>query len=164
MKDTTFWPNEEQLTRLAKSYKGNKDKSDIEETPIGQLKYPLNDHTRQPMPAGGLFSTASDVAKFCQMLFNGGEFNGKRLLSEAAVKQMTSRQTSEALKESYGFGLKDSSTNFGHGGAYSTNMSIDLQHGIIVVFMVQNAGWRNEDGGKIHPAFHKAAIDAFGKK
>jgi CubicO group peptidase (beta-lactamase class C family) len=45
MKDTTFWPNEEQLSRLAKSYKANKDKSDIEETPVGQLKYPLNDHT-----------------------------------------------------------------------------------------------------------------------
>ncbi len=99
MKDTTFWPNEEQLQRLAKSYKPNKDKTDLEETPIGQLKYPLNDRTRQPMPAGGLFSTATDLAKFCQMILNSGELEGKRYLSEAAVKQMTSRQTGDASSQ-----------------------------------------------------------------
>jgi CubicO group peptidase (beta-lactamase class C family) len=163
MKDTTFWPNEEQISRLAKSYKANKDKSDIEETPIGQLKYPLNDRTRQPMPAGGLFSTASDLAKFCQMILNNGELDGKRYLSEASVKQMTSRQTPEGLKESYGFGWSGNGTTFGHGGAYSTNMSIDAKLGLITIFMVQNAGWRSDDGKKIQPAFNKAAVDAFGK-
>ena len=163
MKDTTFWPDEAQVARIAKSYKGSKDKSDIEETPVGQLKYPLGDRTRQPMPAGGLFSTAADVVKFCQMLLNGGELNGRRVLSEAAVKVMTSRQTAPDLKQSYGFGLQASGATFGHGGAYSTNMSVDTEHGIITVFMVQNAGWRNDDGKKIQPAFQKAAMDAFGK-
>jgi len=163
MKDTTFWPNEEQLTRLAKSYRANKDKSDIEETPIGQLKYPLNDPTRQPMPAGGLFSTATDLAKFCQMILNNGELNGKRYLSEAAVKQMTSRETPEGLKPSYGFGWSANGTTFGHGGAYSTNMSIDTKLGLITIFMVQNAGWRSDEGKKIQPEFNKAATDAFGK-
>ena len=46
------------------------------------------------MPAGGLFSTAADVARFCQMILNGGAFEGKHYLSQAAVKQMTNRQTS----------------------------------------------------------------------
>ena len=81
MKDTTFWPNEEQLSRLAKSYKGNADKTDLEETPIDQLKYPLSDRTRQPVPAGGLFSTAADVACFARMLLNGGTLDGKKYLS-----------------------------------------------------------------------------------
>src|SRR6266404_4907154 len=58
MTDTTFWPNEEQVARLAKGYKPNKEKTGLEETTIGQLKYPLSDRDRQPMPAGGLFSTA----------------------------------------------------------------------------------------------------------
>ena len=41
--------------------------ADLEETTISQLHYPLTDHAvRYPMPAGGLFSTAQDVAKFCQ--------------------------------------------------------------------------------------------------
>ena len=46
-----------------------------------------------PMPAGGLFSTAHDMARFYQLLLNGGELDGTRYLSEAAVKQLTNRQT-----------------------------------------------------------------------
>ena len=99
MKDTTFWPSPQQVRRLAKSYKANAAKTGLEETTITQLRYPLTDRTRQPMPAGGLFSTASDVARFCQMILNGGTLDGKRYLSEAAVKQMTSRQTPDALTD-----------------------------------------------------------------
>ena len=164
MKDTTFWPDAGQIARIAKSYKGNKDKSDIEETPVGQLQYPLDDRqNRFPMPAGGLFSSAEDVARFGQMLLRNGEFDGKRYLSEAAVKQMTSRQTPAALKESYGFGYAVNGATFGHGGAYSTNISVDPQLGLVLVFMVQNAGWRNDDGKKIQPAFTEAAVKTFGK-
>ena len=110
MKDTTFWPNEEQVKRLAKSYKPGKDNTGLEEIQITQLQYPLSDPKRQPMPAGGLFSTASDVAAFCQMLLNGGTFKGKRLLSEDAVRQMTSTQTGDLLNKGkgengYGLGL-----------------------------------------------------------
>jgi CubicO group peptidase (beta-lactamase class C family) len=164
MKDTTFWPDAGQIARIAKSYKGTKDKSEIEETPVGQLTYPLDDRVhREPMPAGGLFSTAVDVARFGQMLLRGGELDGKRILSEAAVKTMSSRQTPAALKDSYGFGLAVNGPTYGHGGAYSTNLSVDSQFGLVLVFMVQNAGWRNDDGKKIQPAFTKAAVDAFGK-
>lgn len=165
MKDTTFWPNPAQIKRIAKSYKGNKDKTDIEETTVTQLRYPLNDRTRYPMPAGGLFSTAIDTAHFCQMLLNGGTFNGQRILSEAAVKQMTSSQTGD-LPQGYGFGLsteKKPGGSFGHGGAYSTDMHIYPQQGLVTVFMVQNAGWRNDEGKKILPTFQKAALETFGK-
>ena len=66
---------------------------------------PLSDHQhRYPMPAGGLFSTAKDVAAFCQMVLRGGEYQGRRLLSEDAVRQMTARQTPESLPQSYGLG------------------------------------------------------------
>ena len=163
MKDTTFWPDEAQISRIAKSYKANKDKTDLEETTVGQLKYPLNDRTRQPMPAGGLFSTAIDTAKFCQMLLNGGTFKGKRIISEASVKQMTSRQTPAALPQSYGFGFSTGGDTYGHGGAYSTNMSVDPKRGLITVFMVQNAGWRDE-GKQAQPIFTKAAQEAFAPK
>jgi CubicO group peptidase (beta-lactamase class C family) len=164
MKDTTFWPDASQIARIAKSYKGNKNKSDIEETPVGQLRYPLDDHqNRFPMPAGGLFSTAADITRFGQMLLNGGQLDGKRYLSEAAVKQMTSKQTPDAVKNSYGFGYAVNGETYGHGGAYSTNISVDPKLGLVLVFMVQNAGWRNDDGKKILPAFTQAAIDRFGK-
>ena len=150
MKDTTFWPGEAQMNRLAKSYKADKDKSGLEETTVNQLTYPLTDRTRGPCPAGGLFSTAKDCAKFCQMLLNGGVFDGKRLVSESSVKQLTSRQTPAELKESYGFGFAVTPDSFGHGGAYATNMSVDTKRGIITVWMVQNSGfpkeWANAQG------------------
>jgi CubicO group peptidase (beta-lactamase class C family) len=161
MKDTTFWPSEEQLKRLAKSYSPNSDKSDLVEIKIGQLKYPLSDRTRQPMPAGGLFSTAADVARFCQMVLSGGTFHGKRYLSEEAVKTMTSKQTGEAVKVGYGLGWSTNNGVFGHGGAHATNMTIDSNRGLITVFLVQHAGFP-KDGGKSHSAFQQAAMERFG--
>jgi CubicO group peptidase (beta-lactamase class C family) len=161
MKDTTFWPSEEQVARLARSYRPNTDKTDLVETPIGQLKYPLSDRKRQPMPAGGLFSTAEDVGRFCQMILNGGTFQGKRYLSEAAVREMTSKQTGDALKENYGLGWSTGAT-FGHGGAHATNMTIDPKRGLITVFMVQHAGFPG-DGGQSLGAFRKAAEELYGK-
>ena len=163
MKDTTFWPNEEQTARLAKSYKPNAAKNDLEEFPISQLLYPLSDRTkRYPMPAGGYFSTAGDMGRFCQMLLNGGTLDGRRYLSEAAVKQMTSKQTGDALKDGYGLGFSVSPTTFGHGGAHATNMTVDTQRGLVTVWMVQHGGYPG-DGGNAQGAFNKAAITAFGK-
>lgn len=165
MKDTTFWPNEEQLSRLAKPYKPNADKTNLEETTIGQLTYPLNESKRQPMPAGGLFSTANDVSNFCRMVLAGGTFEGKKILSEEAVKAMTSHQTGD-LPTSYGVGWatpKTAGGPFGHGGALSTNMQVDPQKGLVLVYLVQHAGYAGTDGGKILPTFQKTAADAFGK-
>jgi CubicO group peptidase (beta-lactamase class C family) len=161
MKDTTFWPNEGQLARLAKSYRPDKDKSDLEETTVTQLKYPLSDRRRGPMPAGGLFSTAADLGRFCRMVLNGGTLDGKRYISEAAVKEMTGKQTGDAVKENYGLGWSAGSRP-GHGGAYSTNMSIDPKGGLVMVYMVQHAGFP-KDGGEALGEFQKAAEEQFGK-
>lgn len=160
MKDTTFWPNDEQVSRLAKAYKPNAAKTGLEETTVTQLHYPLQDRRRQPMPGGGLFATAADVAAFCQLLMNNGTHQGKRLLSEAAVKEMTRRQTAPELKESYGFGLQATPDNYGHGGAYSTNMTVDLKNGIITIFMVQHAGFPG-NGKESGSKFKAAAVKAF---
>jgi len=160
MKDTTFWPNAEQLTRLAKGYKPNAAKDGLEETTVSQLTYPLSDRRRQPMPAGGLFSTAADVATFCQMVLNGGEWGGKRYLSESAIKQMTTRQTGETLKESYGLGWSTGGGNFGHGGAWATNMSVDPKRDLITVFLVQHNGFPG-DGGKSQGAWKQAVEKKF---
>ena len=165
MKDTTFWPNEEQLKRIAKSYKPNKEKNGLEEIPVNQLHYPLTARTRGPSPAGGYFSTGADMAAFGRMLLNGGELDGKRYISEASLKRMTSKQTGN-LDAGYGYGFsadKQPGRPFGHGGAYSTDLRIDPQRQIVLVYLVQHAGYANADGGKIQPAFHKAA-ETFGKQ
>lgn len=174
MKDTTFRPSSEQVARLAKSYRPKSDGTGLEEIPITQLRYPLDDPTRQPMPAGGLFSTAGDVARFCQMILNGGGFEGKRYLSESVVSEMTSRQTGPSIKENYGLGWSTSGKRAepggavipgpcGHGGAYATSMSIDPRRGMITVYMVQSVG-AGKDGEKMRSAFTKAAEAAFAKK
>lgn len=161
MKDTTFWPNEEQLGRLAKSYSPNADRTGLKAITIDQLTYPLNDRKRQPMPAGGLFSTATDIGRFCQMVLNGGVYKGKRLLSEAAVKEMTSKQTPKSIKVGYGLGWSTGGGNIGHGGAYATGMNIDTKRGLIMVFMVQHAGFPG-DGGQSQGVFRKKAVEVFG--
>jgi CubicO group peptidase (beta-lactamase class C family) len=146
MKDTTFWPSIQQAKRLAKSYKPAEGKIGLEETLVTQLRYPLSDRVhRYPMPAGGLFSSASDVAQFCRMILNGGVCEGKRLLSEEAVRQLTSRQTAPGIKDSYGLGFAVGTNWCGHGGAYATNMQIDQRRGLVFVWMVQHNGFPGKE-------------------
>ncbi len=163
MNDTTFWPNEEQVSRLAKSYRPDKEKTNLEEFGLGQLRSPLtNRHDRFPMPAGGLFSTAIDTAIFCQMLLNGGELNGKRYLSEAAFAELTKKQTPDGVKNGYSLGFAVGDDWFGHGGAHATNMEIHLGKGIVTIWMVQHGGYPG-DGGKAHGEFKNWAYQTFGK-
>ena len=162
MTDTTFYPGKNQIERLAKSYKPNATKDGLEETTIGQLKYPLDDPERRPMPAGGLFSTANDLSIFYRMMANGGVFNGKRILSEKSVQTMTSDQSGEANSH-YGFGFGTDGKSFTHGGAYGTNSRYDRERKLVTVFLVQHAGWAG-NGKETLPAFQRAASEAFGAK
>jgi CubicO group peptidase (beta-lactamase class C family) len=163
MPDTTFWPSEAQVGRLAKAYEAGP--AGLVEQPIAQLRYPLTDRvSRFPVPAGGLFSTAADCARFCQMILNGGAFEGTRYVSEASVRQMTSRHTPLHLVESYGlgWGVNADACQFGHGGACATNMTIDTRLGLATVFLVQITG--SESAGKASAAFQEAAEKRFGDR
>jgi len=163
MKDTTFWPNEAQSLRVAKSYRPDALKTNLAEFPISQLIYPLSDRVhRFPMPAGGLFSTAIDTSLFCRMLLNNGELDGKRYLSENAMGELSKRQTPPTIKESYGLGFSVSPDSYGHGGAQATNMEIRSGKGLVLVWMVQHGGFPG-DGGKAQVSFKNWALDKFGK-
>ena len=180
MKDTTFWPTESQVNRVAKSYKPNAARDGFEEIPVTQLTYPLTDRTkRHPYPAGGLFSTATDVAAFGRMVLNGGVAEGKRLLSESAVRRMTSTQTGDLINKGkgehgYGLGWSTSRKSRGdsgpvipgpcnHGGAYDTNLDLDPGRKLVFVYMVHRAGYKGDENGAIYSAFKKAAESAFAK-
>ena len=163
MKHTTFWPGKEASRRVAKSYRPGKDGKGLVEITIDQLIYPLDDRTRRfPMPACGLFSTAGDTALYCRMLLNGGELNGRRYLSPAAFHELTTRQTPQTVKESYGFGLSVGQGWFGHGGAEATNMEIRMDKGLVIVWMVQHSGFPG-DGSKAQGVFKDWALGRFGK-
>lgn len=145
MKDTTFWPDEAQVSRLARSYRPDKEKTSLEPFDITQLSYPLSDTVgRFPMPAGGLFSTVEDTARFARMLLNGGELDGHRLLSEAAVAEVSKRQTPETVTNAYGVGFAIGPDWFGHGGAHATNLEIRPDQGLALVWMVQHGGFPGE--------------------
>ena len=179
MKDTTFYLSEAQLPRLAKAYKKDGDK--LEEAKIFILDGHAP-HSRQRYPAanGGLFSTAPDYGRFCQMILNEGTLDGRRYLKPETVKQMTSLQTPESIKtgftEGNGWGLgwcvvrkpqgvseKLSPGSFGHGGAYGTQAWIDPKKGIAYVLMTQRANFPNSDNSDVRKAFQEAAAEAFAK-
>lgn len=159
MMDTTFWPSSAQIQRLAKTYKATADKHHLTETHTGYLTYPLDQSERYAAPGGGLFSTARDVNRFCQMLLNGGTFEGRKYLSRESVHQLTTKQTGPKVDVSYGLGLEGSADglSFGHGGALKTNMRVD--HDQIRVFLVQQEGdWANGDPNS---EFNELARKAF---
>ena len=177
MTETTWRPTTEQMKRVAKTYKPSKDGKELEATNIGALAQPLSDPTRQPCPGGGLFSTAKDVAAFGQMILRGGAHGDNRILSEAAIREMTGTQTDDLLnkgKGEGGYGLGFSTTRkakadgpavagpCGHGGAYATNLWINPDAKLVTVYMVQHAGFPG-DGGKARGAFEKAATDMYAK-
>lgn len=159
MKDTTFWPNPEQISRLATSYKFDVQTKSLAAMPIDQLTYPLNDRQhRFPMPAGGLFSTATDLSKFCQMILNGGTLAGHRYVSREAIQEMTTRQNGNLSSRGYGLGWSVSPGAAGHGGAYSNAMDIDFTKGRIFLFMVQqNGAWGTPAGEAMIPALERMA-------
>ena len=162
MKDTTFWPNAEQIARIAQSYKLDPQTKDLDAVNVRQLTYPLNDRQhRYPMPAGGLFSTAEDVSKFCRMILNGGTLDGKRYLSPQALHTMTIPENMGLGGTDYGFAWNISKAGFEHGGAYKNAMDIDTTTGRILIFMVQQQGdWGTKDGAKIVSTLKRLSNDA----
>ena len=95
MRDTAFYLTPEQATRLATSYSRAEDGT-LSPAPIFLLagKAPT-DRDRLPAANGGLFSTATDYARFCQMLLGKGTYQGKRVLSEEAVLQLRTPSTND---------------------------------------------------------------------
>lgn len=166
MKDTTFWPDASQIQRIAKSYKVDPKTNQLEEMQVDQLTYPLDDKShRFPMPAGGLFSTAGDVARFAQMILNGGIVNGKRIVSEASIREMTRVQNHGLTGKDYGLGWSVGEHGFGHGGAYSNAMEIRPGTGRILVYMVQQNGhYGTAAGDTIVPTLERAADNLVAKE
>ena len=176
MKDTTFYLTEEQLPRLATSYRRTA-KGELEPSAV-RILYGKSPTSRDRFPAanGGLFSTASDYARFCRMILDGGEFEGRRYLKPESVKLMTTVQTGElqtGFTPGNGWGLgwcvvrapqgvtaMLSPGTFGHGGAYGTQAWIDPGKRRIYVLMIQRSDFPNSDASPVRRAFQEAAASA----
>ncbi|MBQ8772985.1 MAG: serine hydrolase, partial [Muribaculaceae bacterium] len=95
----------------------------------------------------GLFSTAGDLAKYCQMLLNKGRYGGRQILSEKTVELFISDKSPNS-RRGLGFDRPDmddldksptapevSSATFGHIGFTGTCFWVDPQHELIYVFL-----------------------------
>jgi CubicO group peptidase (beta-lactamase class C family) len=137
MAETTFWPSEEQIARLAGAYGPNKQKSGYARGDIGFLTRPWSDRVhRFPEAGGGLFSTTHDIFRYGLMLANDGELDGKRYLSHEAMDELRKQQTG-TTKANYSLGYHLRNGMFGHDGALGTDLSVNPETGMVAIFMVQ---------------------------
>ena len=146
MDDTTFAPDAAQRLRIARTYKLSGDKL----VPAHNAFLTGDpDIKREAEPSGGLFSTAFDMARFYEMIRNGGELDGKRIVSAKGVAEMTKSHTVAGKPIQYGLGWFTNggekkvtaafgANSFGHGGAFATHGWVDPEKKMTVVFMVQN--------------------------
>jgi CubicO group peptidase (beta-lactamase class C family) len=172
MKDTTFRPNKEQLSRLAGLY-GTKDG---ELVPAGDTLIGPPQDMRHPIPAGGLYSTGADMARFYRMMLQGGALDGERILSEKSAKAMTSVQTGDlkcgftpgmahglgfaVVREPEGVTGMLSAGTFGHGGAYGTQSWADPKRDLFIILLIQRAGLPNSDASEMRHELQRLAADA----
>jgi len=178
MTDTHFFLPESKVGRLATVYSSVGDGSSFERAPdpghmVGQGHYVSGPRTAFSAGAGAL-STATDYARFLQMMLNGGELEGTRLLSRKTVELMTTNHlTDQPFRAGQGFGLgfsivenvgarglPGSKGEFGWGGAYHSTYWVDPTEELVVVYLTQliPAGGL-DDHGRLRALIYQAITD-----
>lgn len=175
MKDTYFYLPENKKDRLVKLYTQDKEGKTIkaENRPGFNNDYPKENGTFYAGGAG-LTSTAYDYAIFLQSFINGGQYNGKRILSPATVHLMTQNQIGELNTGRNKFGLGFSITtereaaripvsvgNFDWGGIFGTTYWADPKDKIVALLMTQkypNSVW-GEMQDKFKVLVYQAVIE-----
>lgn len=98
MKDTCFLPGDDLLARIAPTEKIGR------EVLRGKVHDPKGQRMGGVAGHAGVFTTASDLARFARMMLNGGELDGVRILKSETVRFMTEVQTPPTLKARRGLG------------------------------------------------------------
>jgi CubicO group peptidase (beta-lactamase class C family) len=153
MRDTGFYVQEAKVNRIATVYRPN-DTRDGLEVSINARKNPfVSRRPKMLSGGGGLYSTATDYLRFCQMLLNGGELFGKRVLSPKTVALMTRNHVGDfnpLNRKGFGFGLGvaihmdpaesgslESVGTYYWGGIFNTTFFIDPEEQLIGIAMSQ---------------------------
>ena len=150
MKDITFWPTDAQMPRVATVY--GRGQNGLTRTPTPNDTLSRNVYFRG---SGGLYSTAEDYIPLGLMLANGGQLNGKRLLSRKSVEMMAAvhaPDTLPGLPPGQGYGLSVrvvtnhaarntllSDGTYGWTGAQGTHFFVDPKEELVGVLMVQTS-------------------------
>ena len=138
MVDTDFFVPEAKASRLVQLYS---QPSPGTLTVARQARSPLQ-KPKMFMGGHGLMSATADYSRFCQMILNGGELNGKRILKKETVDLMFENHLkSGAMKYGLG-GAVDGIGGYSWGGANGTQFWIDRKNKLFALFMVQTQGYR----------------------
>jgi CubicO group peptidase (beta-lactamase class C family) len=153
MKDTRYRPGPELMPRIAPTerdpWRGR------------MLRGEVHDENAFAMggvaPHAGLFGTAPDLARFAQMLLNGGVFEHQRIVSREVVEQFTRKAGVPGSSRALGWdtpsgnssaGDRLSPRSFGHTGFTGTSMWIDPERKLFVILLTN---------GRVHPVRHDPA-------
>jgi len=159
--DTGYDVAPEKMSRLAVVYS----RKDGKFEPVEPVASSFAEKGRGfPTGGAGMFSTASDYARFAQMLLNGGEIDGVRILGRKTVELMTQnhlndlKRTTTEFNDWDGFGLGvavrtdlarsgqlGSVGQFGWSGAATTGVVIDPQEKLVTILMAQHFPFNEGD-------------------
>lgn len=176
MEDTHFYLPQSKRSRLATVYGPTPDagleRAEDSDAWAGQGAYV--DGPRTSFSGGaGLLSTATDYATFLQMLLNGGEFNGRRILSLTTIDLMAQNHLGDMpFDAGQGFGLgfavvtdlgarrtPGSVGEFGWGGAYHSTYWVDPEHDLVVVYLTQlRPAGAVDDIGKLRALVYQSIL------
>lgn len=138
MRDTAFMPATSAVSRIAPTERN---------VPRGVVHDPTARRMGGVAGHAGLFTTASDLARFARMLVRGGELDGVRLLQSETVRLMTTPQSPDAVWELRGLGwdidspyagprgARFSSRSYGHTGWTGGSLWIDPWAQAFVIFL-----------------------------
>ncbi|MCG6189292.1 serine hydrolase domain-containing protein [Maribellus maritimus] len=163
MDDSGFYVPEAKHDRFARIY--SKDEN-------GNLISPENgmqDNFKRPATlfsgGGGSVATVEDYSRFAQMLLNGGEFEGARILNESTVKMMMSDQLPKEVtyEETGGYGLGGSynieNGQYGWSGAASTFFTVDTKNNMIVLAFTQFMPFDISYALEFNKIVHRAIVE-----
>lgn len=163
MDDTAFYLSEEKRDRMSVNYTHDENgKIKVQENMLS-----LEDNTPPKLLLGGagLISTLTDYERFCRMLLNKGELNGKRVLSEKAAQMVITDQFPKEFEASprSGHGLSGTvnldTGEYSWGGAASTKFWIDPTNNLIVICYTQLMQAKTEYASEFKSTIDRALID-----
>ncbi len=168
MHDTSFHPPAEAESRYAPPYRVSAETGEL--VPAERTWFSSFNAGTTPNPSGGLVSSATDLFRFYQMILDGGEGNGVRLLPAAAVEEMTRPHTGDLtagfvpgsawglgwsiVQEPQGVTALLAPGTYGHGGALGTQGWVDPSRRTISILLISRANLGNSDASDLRRTFH----------
>jgi CubicO group peptidase (beta-lactamase class C family) len=160
MEDTGFYVPEDKHNRFAAVYTIKNDSLQEQASNGMNFKVPATLFSG----GGGLVSTIDDYSKFAQMLLNGGEFDGVRILNESTVEMiMTNKLPAGVDYEnggSYGLGgsVNPEKGQYGWNGAASTHFIVDKRNNMVILVLTQLMPFNIEHALKFDRKVENAVI------